>query len=198
MAPHSCVSDPSQFPVASAELQSLVQADQEDRKGEMNNIDWSIVSPDDLQRRIRVGELFGRGCLKEAQDYAAAAMIYQHGDAIDHVYQTFIWAKKAVELGDEKQKWLMAAGLDRYLVRTGHQQLFATQGSKGPGSLCWCLEPVEASFPNDRRMEYVHRDIPHAMEWIQSMNVGQASCTPAKICDNHLKPSTVGTVPGFW
>ncbi len=44
-------------------------------------------------------------------------------------FQTFIWAKKAVELGDPSQKRLMAMSIDRYLINIGHKQLFATQAS---------------------------------------------------------------------
>jgi hypothetical protein len=32
----------------------------------------------DVLRRKRVGEIFGEGCFSKAQDFAAAALVYQH------------------------------------------------------------------------------------------------------------------------
>ena len=84
-------------------------------------MDWSKVTPRDLARRIKVASIFAEGCFKSAADYASAAMVFQHGTAADHFYQTFIWANKAVQLGDESQRWLTAAGLDRYLVALGQK-----------------------------------------------------------------------------
>lgn len=195
-----CMNDPARQQQRSEELQALVDADQADRQGSPDSIDWSKVAPRDLQRRIRVAEIFAEGCFKTAKDYAAAAMVYQHGDAPDHFYQTFIWSKKAVDLGDVSQRWLMAAGLDRYLVRIGQKQLFATQGGKDSptAGACWCLEPVEESFPEDRRIEYGKRTLKEALAWIDSLNAEKPSCSKSQYCNHLLKASPIGTVPGFW
>jgi hypothetical protein len=102
----SCYEHPDQHASSSVELQNLVDADQADRQGSVDKIDWTRVLPRDLERRARVSEIFAEGCLKEAKDYSAAAMVYQHGETADHSYQTFIWAKRAVELGDSSQNWI--------------------------------------------------------------------------------------------
>lgn len=123
--------------------------------------------------------------------------MYQHGVVSDHFFQTFLWAKRAVDLGDTKSKWLMAAGIDRYLVHSGFKQLFATQAGKSSGSSCWCLNQVETTFPNERRVEYGKKTIEEALEWVDSLN-SNLSCKPAKFCADQAKDSPVGTVPGFW
>lgn len=194
----SCVDQPVFQTSASAELQKIELEDQADRKGQMDQIDWKKVTPRDLQRRIRVAELFAAGCFKDAKDFANAALVYQHGDTADHAFQAFVWAKRAIQLGDSSQKSLMAVALDRYLVRSGQKELFASQASKGPGESCWCLEPVEESFPEKLRVEYAKRSLSDELAWVKSLNEKQPECAQAQYCKHDLKPSPAGTVPGFW
>ena len=63
--------------------------------------------------------LCGTVKFKLAHDYSAAALVNQHGDVPDHFFQTFIWSKRAVELGDLTQKHTTALGLNRHLVNIG-------------------------------------------------------------------------------
>lgn len=191
----TCPQDPARQKLRSEELQAIVKEDQQDRTPP---IDWQRVAPRDEARRKRIGEIFGEGCFKEAQDYAAAALVYQHGVIPDHFFQTFLWAKKAVELGDPSQKWLMTAGIDRYLVNIGHKQLFATQASKPNMTDCWCMEEVETTFPEKTRIKYAKKSLKQALEWVDSLNEGAPACQPAKFCNKGFKASPTGTVPGFW
>ncbi|MBY0472131.1 hypothetical protein K2X30_13270 [bacterium] len=196
-----CEADSARQAKRSQELQDLVNADQADRTGPVEKIDMEAVRPRDIRRRIRVAEIFAEGCFKEAKDYAAAALVFQHGDVVDHYYQTFIWSKRAVELGDPTQRSMMAKGLDRYLVRTGKKQLFASQAGKDSPNPCWCLEPVEKSFPESRRAEYGSRSNAEAFLWVQGLNAEQSDCpkeTKPSFCNHPLKPSPKGSVPGFW
>jgi hypothetical protein len=148
----SCGDDEVKYQLRSKELQQIVKADQDDRKG----LRFNDTQARDRQRRERVGAIFGEGCFKEARDYAAAALVFQHGDQPEHFFQTYIWATRSVELGDISQKNLAAQGMDRYLVNTGHKQLFATQYLKPTtqADACWCLYQTEISFPDHLRVEY--------------------------------------------
>jgi hypothetical protein len=86
--------------------------------------------------------------------------------------------KRGVELGDNSQNRMMALGLDRYLLNKGQKQVFASQASMpnvNPNA-CWCLEPIETSFPDDLRIKYAGKSKAQAFEWL----------TPQ------------GSVPGFW
>ncbi|NJM09648.1 MAG: hypothetical protein HC883_01730 [Bdellovibrionaceae bacterium] len=134
-------------------------------------------------------KIFGEGCFKTAEDYAAAARVYQHGNIPDHFFQTFLWAKKAVELGDSSQKRLMAMGVDRHLVNIGHKQLFATQASKPTMNDCWCLEEVEKSFPEKRRVELAQKSLAEMLQWVDSLNKNQPTCKPAKFCAKQFRLS---------
>lgn len=180
------------------ELQKIVSADQADRE------DWGNLTPQEMQellkrdlvRRKRVAEIFAEGCFSTAADFAAAALVFQHGDTADHFFQTFLWAKRAVELGDLKQKRLMALGIDRYLVNLGHKQLFASQARKMNGDKCWCLNSVEKTFPEKKRVKYL-RSYKDSLLWIDSMNKSE-NCPPAKECKDSLKATPSGFIPGFW
>jgi hypothetical protein len=195
-----CKDDPARQKARSKELQEIVNADQGERVNfqTMTPNQMLAMSQNDEVRRKRVGEIFGEGCFKTAQDYAAAALVFQHGTTPDHFYQTFIWSKRGVELGDKKQERMMALGIDRYLVNTGHKQLFASQATKPEqtAEACWCLQPVEKSFPEARRKEIADKSMPETISWVNSMNQGK-NC-PQTECVQDLKPTPAGTIPGFW
>ena len=185
----------------STELQQIVEADQNARKDFLTDPKKSLdpkIILEDTKRRMRVGEIFGEGCFKSAADYAAAALVFQHGSTPDHFFQTFIWAKRAVELGDLSQKRLMAQGIDRYLLNSGKKQLFASQAFKFEDvGGCWCLQPVERSFPDSKRIELTGVDLDGSLAFIDRLNLG-TSCGKATQCPMSLERVPRGTIPGFW
>jgi hypothetical protein len=199
----SCHQDSGRQLARSEELQRIVGADQADRKDQdrfFRDAKFrNRVLLRDLERRKRVGEIFGEGCFKEARDFAASALVYQHGDIPEHFFQAFIWSKRAIDLGADSQKELMGKALDRYLVNIGQRQLIATQATKAMGAKCWCLEQVEATFPDERRLANGHRSLSQALDWISELNKDEPSCSEPKPCeDKALKPTPSGFVPGFW
>lgn len=195
-----CLQDPVRLKARSDELQVLVNADHDDRENWQKTFSTSNnpVPLRDEIRRKRVGEIFGEGCFSKPEDYAAAALIYQHGNTPDHFFQTYIWSKRGVELGDEKQKHMIALGIDRYLVNIGKKQLFRSQATKPDlkPETCWCLYPVESSFPEKLRKEYDAKSIAKAIQWLKDLN-GEKSC-PHLECAVHLNPTPKGSVPGLW
>lgn len=195
----NCLKDSNRQLKRSKELQEIVTADQADRE-EGPNIPperWPEISKRDLKRRKRVGEIFGEGCFKTSADYAAAALVFQHGDQPDHYFQTYIWSKRGVELGDKSQKRMMAFGADRFLVNTGQKQLFASQALRPDDTKCWCLQPVETSFPDEKRRDLNANTIFEALEWVDSMNAG-TNCPKAAECNSDLAPTPQGSLPGLW
>lgn len=190
----TCRDDNVKYQLRSKELQHIVKADQDDRK----NLQFNDTRARDRQRRERVGAIFGEGCFKVARDYAAAALVFQHGDQPEHFFQTYIWAKRAVELGDISQKNLAAEGIDRYLVNTGRKQLFATQYLKPTtqADACWCLYQTERSFPDHLRVEYTGMSYQQNLKRLKKMNSGN-NC-PLAECAQNLLPSPTGSVPGLW
>lgn len=189
----TCDKDQVKQEARSKELQEIYAADQADRHPPYP----PDISFRDRARRIRVGQIFGEGCINTPKDYNAAAIVFQHGDRPDHFFQTFIFSKRAVELGDVMQKRNMALGIDRYLVNTNHRQLFASQAHKAYNEPCFCLEPVEVSFPESVRKEFMGATLKEQFAWVDTLNK-EAACAPAKECSHPLLPTPKGTVPGFW
>jgi len=202
--PSSCQTDAKLQGLRSKELQSLYQGDQDDRKEIEAHLDrkWPMkmmqkMAKNDANRRRRVADIFAEGCINSAADYAAAAMVYQHGIAPDHFFQTFLWSKRAVELGDPTQKHLMALGIDRYLMNINQKQLFGSQAKKlNNDDTCWCLWPVEPTFPSAKRAEYLGQSVDQKMSWLKDIN-GKNQC-PVAECKVDAKPTLSGFVPGFW
>lgn len=195
-------SDPKIQSKRSMELQRIRAEDQDDRvwqvKGEQPTEKMLLkMGKNDLKHRIRVGEIFGEGCLKSAADYEAAFLVYQHGNTPDQYFQAFLWARQAQSLGQPNMKGEIAMAVDRYLVSTGHKQLFGTQASKSSDD-CWCIQPIEETFPESMREEY--RGGPNAaytgLPYLKILNAN--SKCPAAYCEPPLLASPRGTVVGFW
>ena len=200
--PTACFQDLASQETASKELQALVKADQEVRFAvikngyKMTEIDMKEFTYGDSVRRKRVAEIFAEGCFSKAQDYAAAALVFQHGVTPDHFFQTFIWAKKAIELGDPSQKQLMAMSIDRYLVSTKRKQLFGSQAMKPDSSNCWCLYPIENTFTDSMRKQYMNKSLADQTKWLESLNQNQ-KCEQVE-CKMDLESPKTGDVPGIW
>jgi hypothetical protein len=161
--------------LCSSDLKALADEDQKDR------IDFFTLSPDELSdlrnrdtgRREKIVELSRMGCIHTAEDYKAAALVFQHGETPEDYLRSYNWSKKGIELGDSSQKSLMAAALDRYLVKSGIKQLFGTQITKETGSNCWCLEAFEEKFPDTKRLEYTGKRIKDQIFWLNQLNAGK-------------------------
>ena len=91
------------------ELKELYRTDQADRS--TADIDWSIVSVNDSIRQARVYQLLDSNLVVTSNDYANAAMIFQHGrDSTDYRMVVELMTK-AIELDPSRSKWLLAAGI---------------------------------------------------------------------------------------
>lgn len=187
----------AEYTNATVDLGKIYQDDQQDREGfqQFDEKDLERISRRDEQRRIKVSQLFARGCLKAADDYKKAAMIFQHGNAPDHFYQAFVWARTALRLGDESAQHLLNLSLDRFLVRSGYKQLFGSQAAKGDGQ-CWCLYPIEASFTDEERKARDAKSLQEHKAWLNTLNALE-NC-PVLECAMELKPVKQGEFPEFW
>jgi hypothetical protein len=205
--PSALCSDPHVQVQRSEELQKLEAADQSERswfldlaKGiQPSQKTVEKMSENDLKRRKRVGEIFGEGCLKSAADYEAAYYIYQHGNTSDQFFQAFLWSKEARDLGAAGAKSEMATAVDRFLINIGHKQLFGTQTNQAPLGTCFCILPIENTFPESMREEYRggKNKAVTGLPLLKKVNNPANNC-PTAYCDTQLLPSPQGTVLGFW
>jgi hypothetical protein len=184
----------------SRELSILLAADQRDRVNfkPLSSREMNAVIQRDLVRQKRVSALYATGCFKTAADYTAAALIYQHGDTSKQYYQAFLWARRAVALGDVQQKKLVAMTLDRYLISLGKKQLFGSQfEASSTTGWCVCLQPVEASFPDAYRAQYLQEPKSVQYQSVHRLNRGKKQCKDT-LCPHKLLPTPRGSVPGIW
>ena len=141
-----------------AELRALVEADQAARRRDMSEISdaerqalWKRIVADDAARRARIAEIVAAGGAKTGEDYFAAALVYKHGDQLDDFAKAREYAAKAVELGNERGRWLAAAAWDRWLVNAGYPQRFGTQYACNPDCK---LEEWDESTTDEERARW--------------------------------------------
>jgi len=71
----------------------------------------------DAKRRQRVNELIAEGLLTAPDDYFHAALIFQHGETLEDIWQAHELAQRAAamgatkSMGDKDSLWLAAAAL---------------------------------------------------------------------------------------
>ena len=181
------------------ELQRLVDQDQADRAGaaSFTRADWGRVKDADRQRRARVSAISAGGCLHSSSDYAAAALVFQHGDAPEDFLTAFRWARQAVELGDASKRDLVALTVDRYLVMSGHRQLFGSQSGAKRRSHVLVSRPRRArASPDEERAKYMG-PISSRYEHVRSLNNGQCAALGVRRAPgNHV--AARHRPPGFW
>ncbi len=181
-----------------ARLEALRAEDQADR-GDHTLADGAAAR--DLRRRQEVSALFAEGCFTAGRDYHNAALIFQHGTAPDHFYQVWLWARRAVELGDESAAWLIPRAVDRYLMNSGYKQLYATNlvteqfySADGSGAETWCVWPNVAAFDDARRTAGGGATLTAQIERARRMNDGRES----GVCPLDLPDPPQGLFPGVW
>jgi hypothetical protein len=194
----NCPNDPEKQILRSKELQDIVTADQAARKIPGDQIDWSKVAPEDEARAKRVAEIFAEGCFKTAPDYAAAALVFQHGVVPDHYYQAYLWSKRALDLGDWTQKLMVANAIDRYLINLGYRQIFGAQSFRNNPNGCHCLGPVETKFSEKQRVKVCSISLKDRISSLRENNKDNASCKDVLYCDKDLKTPPKGLFPGIW
>lgn len=194
----SCPDDPERQRLRSSELQDIVRADQADRQIPGEQIDWNRVAAADEIRAKRVAEIFAEGCFKEAKDYAAAALVFQHGVVPDHYYQAYLWSKRALELGDTNQKLMIANAIDRYLINLGYKQLFGAQSFRNAPGGCRCLPPIETAFPDALRLQVCGISLQDRIASLRESNQRNPECKKVLYCEKTLTSPPKGLFPGIW
>lgn len=112
----------TQYTEARKQIQDALKSDMSDRQ----NFDES-VSEKDTRRRIKIAEFSVKGCLKDGEDYFAAALIFQHGILPEHYLQAVSFTNKSLSLNYLPASALREVAIDRYLMSLGRSQIFGSQ-----------------------------------------------------------------------
>jgi tetratricopeptide (TPR) repeat protein len=136
------------------ELQKMYDEDQASRL--VSNIDWVALSKQDSLREVRVYDLIGNGGLKTGKDYYNAAMIFQHGRDTLASKMAVQQMRKAIALDSSINRWLLAAAIDRDLMRRGKPQIYGTQYIKRNGDTQWRRYTIDTTQVTDETRRYYH------------------------------------------
>jgi hypothetical protein len=151
-------------------LTQIHRDDQADRAAGAGKIDWGVVGPRDEARRKQVLAILDRGGATSALDYFHAAMVMQHGSALEDFKRAHDLAVKATELDpDLKQaRWLAAAAQDRLLMNSGKPQLYGTQFVTRNGR--WELYEVDPATTDEERARWNVPPLADAVKRAAEMN----------------------------
>jgi hypothetical protein len=137
------------------QIKNIYEEDQNDRKIWEETGDSGNVKEKDELRRQMVQQMIDSGQLEEGADYYHAAMVFQHGDRPEDFLKSNELAKKAIELGEERGKWMFAASYDRYLTNTKAEfQKYGTQYKKDKDADSWYVYPIDPNTTDEERAKY--------------------------------------------
>ena len=140
-------------PSDNTELQKMYDEDQSARSSA--NIDWMVLSKQDSLREVKVYEFIKAGKIVTAKDYYNSAMIFQHGRDTLASSMAVKHMRKAIELDSTMNKWLLAAAIDRDLMRRGKPQIYGTQFVMEQGETKWKRYKIDSTKVTDEeRREY--------------------------------------------
>lgn len=133
------------------ELKEMYESDQNDRK---NWKDWNSDKGNrDVIRLKKTLKLIKKRKLNTGEDFYYAAMILQHSSKTEHYKLANELCQKAIELGEERAKWLYAATLDRYLLNSGEKyQKYGTQYMKNENGWYHC--PTDPNTTDEERSKF--------------------------------------------
>lgn len=147
-----CVLSVCAQPSDNFELQKMHDEDQRARSS--SNINWMVLSKQDSLREIRVYEFIKEGKIVTAKDYYNSAMIFQHGRDTLASSMAVKHMKKAIELDSTMNKWLLAAAIDRDLMRRGKPQIYGTQFVKENQETRWKRYKIDSTKVTDEERKY--------------------------------------------
>lgn len=159
------------------ELKALYDADQAARTH--GDIDWTIVSRQDAERREIVRTMLDRGEIRSGPDYERAAFIFQHGARPEDYLLAHALASAAVVQGQTSAAWISAATLDRYLQNIGKPQVFGTQFQAPNGEAYSQGSFDRALFPDALRSAMGVPTLEAQAEQLRMMNETRDASTTA-------------------
>lgn len=156
------------------ELQAIYDADQGDRLN--GEIDWSKVGPRDEERQKRVTVLLDSNLVITAKDNYNAAMVFQHGNDTVASAMAVKLMRKAIELDSSINKWLLAAAIDRDLMRRKEPQIYGTQYVKLGADEPWKLYDIDTTqITDEERIAYRVETLAQQRAKVKKMNLKKLS-----------------------
>lgn len=158
--------------VDNEELKRIYKEDQGDRQGG----NWSEIILNDSLRLKRVYDMVDLGLVKTSTDYANAAMVFQHGSDTMASGMAVKMMRQAIELDSSANKWLLAAAIDRDLMRREVPQIYGTQYIRTSNDAPWERYEIDITQVTDaERKEYGVETLAEQVEKERQMNKKELS-----------------------
>jgi tetratricopeptide (TPR) repeat protein len=165
------------------ELKKMYEEDQEARQ--VANINWKILSREDSLREVRVYQMIEQGKLTTGNDYYHSAMIFQHGRDTAASAMAVRQMRKAIELDPNINKWLLAAAIDRDLMRRGQPQVYGTQYTKNYGETKWKRYQIDSTKVTDEERKY------YGVETLPQQKIKERQMNLTAVSTYHTTSSSV-------
>lgn len=134
------------------ELIEIFKSDQADRTSA--NMERNILNKNDSLRKVRIYELLDSNKVRTATDYNNAALILHHGEDSVAYGVAVKLMRKSIELDSTRNKWLLAAAIDRELLSRNRPQIYGTQYRKPEGKPFERMEMDTTVITDAERIEY--------------------------------------------
>ena len=172
-----------------SELQKMYNEDQGSRKGK--DINWAILLKQDKERESRVFEMINSKQIVTGKDYYNSAMIFQHGNDTLASSMAVKHMKKAIELDTTVNRWLLAAAIDRDLMRRQKPQIYGTQFVKNNGESNWKRYDIDTTKVTDKeRQDY-------RVETLSEQLVKERNMNLTSISEFHSTSTSIGETINF-
>lgn len=173
-----------------AELKKMYEDDQ--RARQTPNIDWNILSREDSLREVRVYQLIDEGKIITGRDYYHSAMIFQHGRDTKASGMAVTQMRRAVELDSTVNKWLLAAAIDRDLMRRGLPQIYGTQFFKNHETGAkWKRYQIDSTKVTDEERKY------YGVETLAQQKVKERRMNLTSVSAYHEENNSIDKTIGF-
>lgn len=152
------------------EIQALYYADQSDRIHHplAGTPEYLALRERDAQRRLRLRAILVATSISDPETIFQAALIFQHGESIDEVWEAYTYARQAMERGFAPARWLTAASYDRWLIYSGKPQKYGTQFvPDGTRYVLWQYDPTTT---DEERAQYEVPSLAHQGERAERMS----------------------------
>jgi tetratricopeptide (TPR) repeat protein len=166
-----------------SELQKMYNEDQSSRM--VTKIDWSILSKQDKERENRVYEMINAGQIVTGKDYYNSAMIFQHGTDTVASSMAVKQMRKAIELDSTVNKWLLAAAIDRDLMRRQKPQIYGTQYVRIEPDTKYVRYKIDTTQVTDEERKYYN------VETLAEQLIKERSINLIPISEFHSKSNSI-------
>ena len=166
-----------------SELQKMYNEDQSSRN--TKNIDWTILSKQDKERESKVYELIKLGQIITGKDFYNSAMIFQHGSDTISSSMAVKQMRIAIEKDGTINKWLLAAAIDRDLMRRQKPQIYGTQFVKNNGDKNWKRYTIDTTIINDKERKFYN------VETLNEQLIKERNMNLISITEFHSKSNSI-------